>query len=214
MRMIKYTHACVRLEAASSVLVIDPGTWSEPVALDGAHAVLLTHEHFDHVDVDRLRAAVASNRELRVWAPTELAAQLSDLGPALTAVRPGDPFSAAEFAVRTFGERHAVIHSSVPPPQNIGYLVTAPEDGTTVFHPGDSFTVPEAEVHHLLVPAAAPWLKSGESIDWVRAVRPRRTYPIHDAMLSEIGQQIADRWIREFGGADFQRLSIAEPIDL
>lgn len=214
MRLIKYTHACVRLEAASSVLVIDPGTWSEPAALDGANGVLITHEHFDHVDVDRLRAAVAADPALRVWAPSELAAQLSDLGPALKAVRPGDPFSAFEFAVRTFGERHAPIHPDFPVPQNIGYLVTAPEDGTTVFHPGDSFTVPEAEVHHLLVPACAPWLKLGETVDWVRAVKPRRTYPIHDAMLSDLGLTIADRWIGEFGGAEYRRLGVAESIEL
>jgi L-ascorbate metabolism protein UlaG (beta-lactamase superfamily) len=213
MRLIKYTHACVRIEDASSVLVIDPGVWSEPAALDGAHVVLLTHEHSDHVDVDRLRAAVAENRELRVWAPSELAAQLADLGPALTSVRTGDAFSAAEFAVRTFGERHAQIHADVPVPQNIGYLVTAPTGGT-IFHPGDSFTVPNAEVHHLLVPACAPWLKLGETVDWIRAINPRRTFPIHDAMLSEIGLQIADRWIGEFGGAEYKRLAVAEPIDL
>lgn len=197
-----------------TALVIDPGAWSEPEALDGAQAVLLTHEHFDHVDVDRLRAAVAANSDLHVWAPIELAAQLEDLGDALTPVHPGDAFSAAEFAVRTFGERHAPIHADIPPPQNLGYLVTSPGGAGTIFHPGDSFTVPEAEVTHLLVPASAPWLKSGETIDWVRAVQPQRTFPIHEAMLSEIGLQSADRWIGEFGGAEYKRLRSGESIDL
>ena len=60
MRLTKYTHACVRLERDGSVLVIDPGIWSEPHALLGTHAVLVTHEHCDHLywdHIDRLRLA-------------------------------------------------------------------------------------------------------------------------------------------------------------
>ncbi|MDQ5862445.1 MAG: MBL fold metallo-hydrolase, partial [Actinomycetota bacterium] len=52
MKLTKYTHACVRLEQDGRVLVLDPGTFSETEeALDGAQAVLITHEHGDHVDV-------------------------------------------------------------------------------------------------------------------------------------------------------------------
>src|SRR6266540_4001154 len=52
MRLVKYTHACVRLERDGAVLVIDPGTFSEREALAGASAVLVTHEHYDHLDPD------------------------------------------------------------------------------------------------------------------------------------------------------------------
>lgn len=56
MRMIKYGHACVRLEKHSRALVVDPGAMTpEPEALEGAEAVLITHEHFDHFDAGRLR---------------------------------------------------------------------------------------------------------------------------------------------------------------
>lgn len=46
MRILKFTHSCVRLEADDGgTLVIDPGVWTEDEALVGADAVLVTHEH-------------------------------------------------------------------------------------------------------------------------------------------------------------------------
>jgi L-ascorbate metabolism protein UlaG (beta-lactamase superfamily) len=65
MRITKFTHSCVRFERAGRVLVIDPGVWSEPGALIGADAVLVTHEHVDHIDVLRL-----AGLGVPVYAPT------------------------------------------------------------------------------------------------------------------------------------------------
>ncbi|GHF15501.1 hypothetical protein GCM10014715_83470 [Streptomyces spiralis] len=43
MRITKYTHSCVRLQHdGGATPVIDPGVWSEPEALAGADAVLVT----------------------------------------------------------------------------------------------------------------------------------------------------------------------------
>ena len=53
MRLTKLEHACVRLEKDGATLVIDPAAWSMPRALEGASAVLVTHEHFDHFDCGR-----------------------------------------------------------------------------------------------------------------------------------------------------------------
>jgi L-ascorbate metabolism protein UlaG (beta-lactamase superfamily) len=65
-RIIRYTHACVRIERDGMVLVVDPGIWSEPSALCDADAVLVTHEHSDHVDVLRL-----AGLGVPVYAPTD-----------------------------------------------------------------------------------------------------------------------------------------------
>ena len=48
MRITKFGHACVRVEHDGATLVIHPGGWTEPEAVDGATAVLITHEHPDH----------------------------------------------------------------------------------------------------------------------------------------------------------------------
>ena len=78
MRFTKLGHSCVRLEKDGGVLVIDPGSWSDaPAALEGAHAVMVTHEHPDHLDADAVRAALSADPDLTLWANSSVGAQFS-----------------------------------------------------------------------------------------------------------------------------------------
>ena len=117
MELTKYGHSCVRISDGDRRLAIDPGGFSEvPQALTDLDAVLITHEHPDHLDVDRLAAAAADNPALRVWAPQSVAEQLSGnqaLSDRVTAVGPGQSFVAGGLQVRTYGGQHALIHSSI-----------------------------------------------------------------------------------------------------
>jgi L-ascorbate metabolism protein UlaG (beta-lactamase superfamily) len=180
-RITKYTHSCVRLELDGSVLVIDPGTWSEASALDGADAVLVTHEHTDHIDVLRL-----AGLGVPVYAPAD--AQIPRLD--VSTVRAGDRFRAAGFSVRAVGGRHATIHGGEPDCANLGYVV---ED--RVYHPGDSLHRPEQPIETLLVPLQASWLKLTEAIDFVNDVRPDRAVGIHDAQINERGLASVNGWL-------------------
>ncbi|MFI0961513.1 MBL fold metallo-hydrolase [Streptomyces sp. NPDC021080] len=205
MRPTKYGHACVRLEDGDRVLVIDPGTFSEGEALSGATAVLITHEHEDHIDVGKLDAARESVPGLTVHTH---AAPAAALGHGATAVAAGDTFTAAGFTVRAVGGEHAEIIDGLPGCPDIGFVV----DG--VYHPGDSLFVPEEPVDTLLVPASGPWLKLREAIEFVRAVRPARAFPIHDANLSDIGMENFDGWLLEERGTDCTRIPPGESVDL
>jgi L-ascorbate metabolism protein UlaG (beta-lactamase superfamily) len=196
MRLIKYTHACVRLEQDGAVLVIDPGIWSEPRALRGADAVLVTHEHADHIDVLRL-----AGLNVPVYAPA--GAKIPDL--AHVSVVPDQEFTAAGFRVRALGGRHAVIYGGQPDCANLGYLV---ED--RVYHPGDSLHRPEVPVETLLVPVQGSWLKTDEAIDFVRAVAPERAYGIHDAQLNDRGLEGTHGWLAEECGHDYRWLRPGE----
>jgi L-ascorbate metabolism protein UlaG (beta-lactamase superfamily) len=182
LRMTGLGHACVRLETGSTTVVIDPGAFSDTGALDGADAVLITHEHFDHVVPDRLRAVAKDRPDLEVWTNPALAAQFADLGPRVHAVTHGDSFQVGDLEVHVYGEKHAVIHRDIPLVDNVGFFV-----GGTLFHPGDALTVPDQKVTTLLAPAGAPWMKLTDLVDYVRAVAPERSYLIHTAMLSELG---------------------------
>ncbi|MGW1493206.1 MBL fold metallo-hydrolase [Streptomyces sp. NPDC002402] len=205
MRLTKYGHACVRLEDGDRVLVIDPGTYSEMESLSGATAVLISHEHEDHIDLDKLKAARDSNPALTVHTHPALAAAL---GEGFTAVEPGETFTAAGFTVRAVGGEHAEIIDGLPGCPNIGFIV----DG--IYHPGDSLFVPAEAVDTLLVPAAGPWLKLREVIEFVRTVRPARAFPIHDVQLSEVGLDHFDQWLDGQGGADYSRIPLGKSVDL
>jgi glyoxylase-like metal-dependent hydrolase (beta-lactamase superfamily II) len=181
MQLTKHVHSCVRLDDGERSLVIDPGGFSDlDSALDGVSAVLITHEHTDHLDHDRVVAAAQADPRLRIWAPAAVAATLLELGDQVVTVGADESFEAAGFAVQTFGGQHALIHPLIPIVANIGFLI----DGT-VFHPGDSFVVPPAPVNPLLLPANAPWSKISEIIDYAIAVRAPFSYPIHDFMVGE-----------------------------
>ncbi|MFG3379982.1 MBL fold metallo-hydrolase [Streptomyces sp. NPDC047999] len=210
MRIVKKTHSCVRLEKDGRTLVIDPGGFSEQDAAAGADVLLVTHEHPDHFDEGRLRAALEADPAAELWTLRSVAGQLSPAFPGrVRTVGHGDAFEAAGFRVQVHGELHAVIHPDIPRITNVGFLV----DGT-VFHPGDALTVPEAPVDTLLLPVHAPWNKISEVIDYVREVRPRYALDVHDALLTDRARPIYGRQIGALGGAEHGRLAPGASLDL
>jgi L-ascorbate metabolism protein UlaG (beta-lactamase superfamily) len=212
MRLEKRGHACVRLERDGATLVVDPGVLTELEAVSGATAVLVTHEHADHLDEDRLRAAAEANPELEIWTNQAVAERMGGLGIPVHAVAEGDTFTAAGFDVRVYGRDHAVIDAYTPVVSNVGFLV-----GGEVFHPGDAFTVPDVPVPTLLVPATAPWLKASEVADYVRQVAPQRAYPVHDGIVNEYGLALVDGLLKRLAdnlGVDCRRLAPGDAVEV
>ena len=212
MRLTKMGHACVRLQKDGRTLVIDPGSLTEPEALEGVDAVLITHEHPDHVEGDRLAAAAEGRPELEIWTTAGVAEKVEGIGATIHTVGQGSAFDAAGFDVHAYGELHAVVNPAWPRVTNVGFLV----DGA-LFHPGDAYTVPDVAVDTLLLPTQAPWLKSTELLDYVREIAPRRAYSVHDGFLNDAGLGIVDRllgYLAEDTGADIRRLESGEHLDL
>lgn len=212
MKLTKKSHACVRLEKDGRTLVIDPGAFSEEDAAVGADAILVTHEHIDHFNEDRLRAALGANPAAELWTLRSVAEQVSAAFPGrVHTVGEGDTFTAAGFEVEVHGQLHAVIHPDIPRITNVGYLV----DGS-VFHPGDALTVPGRPVDTLMLPVMAPWNKVSEVIDYLREVGPRRAVDIHDALLTDLARPVYDRMLGPEGpgGANHTRLAPGEALTL
>jgi L-ascorbate metabolism protein UlaG (beta-lactamase superfamily) len=196
MRLTRWSHSCVSLEEDGRVLVLDPGGWSEARALDGAHGVLVTHEHGDHADLRKLRAA-----GLPVWAPRG-----ADLdGLAFTPLDPEETTSIEGFEVHAVGGRHAPVVAGQEACRNLGYVVSA--GGESVYHPGDALAEPGRPVTTLLVPMQASWLKTDEAIAFVRAVAPGLAVGIHDGQVNNRGRAAINQWLAAQGGAPYEWVS-------
>lgn len=188
MRLTKFGHACVRIEHAGAAVVLDPGGFTEAGAVDGATAVLITHEHPDHYDAGHLRRTDAPIFTIEGVA-ARIREDAPDLVDRLHVVDPGSSFDVG-ITVDVVGFKHAVIHHDLPRIDNSGYLLSVGDQ--RVYHPGDSLTLPETDVDLLLAPISAPWLKISEAIDFVRAVGAPRNLGIHDKIYTEVALGIVD----------------------
>lgn len=212
MRVTKHEHACLRLELEGRTLLIDPGSFTLPLAeLRHVVAVVITHEHPDHWTPEHLSRIRQQFPEIPVYGPAGVAAAAA--GEDIHVVEAGETVTAGPFTVSFFGGRHNVIHESIPVIDNVGVLVN-----DTFYYPGDSYALPGAATVDLLAaPVGAPWLKIGDAMDFVLAVAPRRAFATHDMTLSRVGLEMGRarlRWAVEQGGGEFVLLDPDESTDL
>ena len=223
MEITKFNHSCIRVSSGARSLLIDPGTFS-PLerALAGAEAILATHVHADHLDLEAVVAAMGRDARLAFHGPAALAASVlaaareasvPDAAARIHRLGPSEVFEAAGMEISTHGGMHAVIHHSLPVVANLGYFIEG-----MLYHPGDSYQVPEGiEVSTLLVPAHAPWAKIGETIEFLTMVNAADNIPIHDGLLNERGLSLVDGHLGRVAaerGLGYRRIPNQTPVVL
>jgi L-ascorbate metabolism protein UlaG (beta-lactamase superfamily) len=211
MELTKETHATIVLSKDGNTIVIDPGAYTPNSAelVAGATGVLITHDHPDHFDAGILNAALSAQPGLRIWAPQSVVSAIDGDNERVIAVAAGDTLVVDGFDVTVFGVHHAPIHRDLPDMQNVAYLID-----NSVYHPGDSYVVPDADVQTLLVPSSGPWTKLEEAVDFVRAVKPSRVIQIHDLMLSDPGRQSFAQFVGDLTGTTVETVETGTTITL
>lgn len=217
MRITHHGHACVVVEdpaASSGRILIDPGSLADDLGGVGAvDAVLVTHEHPDHLEANRLAALRRSNPDLQLFGnpgtPAALAAEERERVTVLTGG--GEVATVAGWDVATTTTTHATIYPAIPDITNNAYLL-----GGRVWHPGDAFVVPDRPVDVLLLPIGAPWLKLAEAVDYLKSVAPRVAIPIHQGGLAPAHRALHCQLLTAFAptGTDLLIPEPGAPVDV
>jgi len=112
----------------------------EPSGLVGATAVLVTHNHGDHLDLATLRPLHDASPETVFVVPAPHVALLADAGIAperVRAARDGERLDLGGFVVEPVAEAHTAYETDARGDHlYLGYLITV--DGVRLYHAGDA----------------------------------------------------------------------------
>lgn len=212
MRITKFTHACLLVESdtlTQRTVLFDPGVFSTFVVDSLVHIddIFITHNHADHMDVDRIRQIQKRFPEVRITVPVDAQALLSEAG-----IDHGVQTTPPE-GVRFFEAPHEQIrpmgNDDVPQENGIHYL-------ELLSHPGDSHSFQET-MPILALPVCAPWGSTVAAVRVALAVRPKQIIPIHDWHWHDTARrQIYERLEKRFAaeGIIFHKAVDGETINV
>ncbi|MBI4023099.1 MBL fold metallo-hydrolase [Candidatus Berkelbacteria bacterium] len=184
MTITKLGHCCLLIETDTKRILTDPGifTTAEQEAVEQLDAVLITHEHADHLHVESLKRVLAKNPNARVITNAAVGKILAAAGIAFEAIEQRQSTDVNGVSIEGFGDEHAEIYRDYKLVRNTGYMIH-----DRFFYPGDAFTNPGKPVEILALPVAGPWMRIKEAIDYALALKPTLAFPVHDGILSSVG---------------------------
>ncbi len=211
MLITKFQHACFMVEQDSKSLIVDPGAWSDDFIIpENVSAIIITHEHQDHLDKSKLAAVINDNPDAVIIGHSDVMNQLAGMNT--KSVNSGESLMIGGFELEFFGGEHAIISPDLPTIANLGVMING-----ELYYGGDSFSAPRKPVSLLALPVSAPWMKYSEVEAYLQSVKPSKVFPTHDAILSDKGKELADRMTSRAAeriGARYERLPSATPIKI
>jgi L-ascorbate metabolism protein UlaG (beta-lactamase superfamily) len=199
MRITHLGHSCLLVEARGQRILVDPGVFSPGIDdLTGLDVILVTHQHADHVDLQRLPDLVEINPQARLYAEPQAAAAMEKAGIGAEYTVAGKVLTFGPVEVTAVGEMHALINEALPRVGNLGLVIRA-QGEPSLFHPGDAYDAEPGQIDILALPLNAPWTASRDTIAFAQRISPRVCIPIHDALLSAVGRGLYLSQVRSFG---------------
>ena len=209
----KIGHCCLVIKDKGLTILTDPGSFSTAQdSLTGIDVVLITHEHQDHLHIDSLKKVLANNPQAKVISNASVGKILDKENIAYKIVGDGQQTTVGEILFEGMGTKHAIVYKDIGQVENTGYFINK-----KLFYPGDALYDPKRPVDILALPVAGPWVKFSEFIEYALAVKPKHAFPVHDAVLSNLGIGLSQRMpnlIFDEKGIAFHPLNAGDEIEL
>lgn len=159
----------------------DPGSFSTLQSeAQNIRAILITHEHSDHLHIESLKKVLENNPEAVVITNTTVGKFLQEAGISFTKVEEDQKYNLDGVEIVGFGNTHAEIYEQYGQVQNTGYMID------TLCYPGDSFNLPASKVVEVLaLPVAGPWMRMKDAINYAKIIKPRVAFPVHDGFIHD-----------------------------
>jgi L-ascorbate metabolism protein UlaG (beta-lactamase superfamily) len=179
MKITKFGHSCLFVEVDGVRILVDPGAYSEGYEdLTHLDALLITHNHGDHCNVDSISSLVQSNPAMVIYSNTDVQTTLGEKHIMCVVPTDSELVTIGESEIQVHHTYHEEIYETITVPQNTGFLVAK-----RLYVTGDNVTsIPGEPVEILALPVVSPWGKTSEYLDFARAVKPQVVIPVHDAI--------------------------------
>jgi L-ascorbate metabolism protein UlaG (beta-lactamase superfamily) len=185
MKITKYYHSCLLAEEGSTKILIDPGSFSfkegraKPEDFSGLTAILLTHQHGDHVDANALEKILKKN-PVPVYGNAGTREAVAKMGIDVRPFESGT-MKLGDIEVEALPAAHEFILSGAP--QNSAYLLNG-----KLLVTGDSLDAAlyaHKNIPLLAFPSMAPWMNHKQGAEFLKAMMPKKTFPVHDALAED-----------------------------
>lgn len=179
MKITKFGQSCMLIKEGGVTILTDPGSYTiEQVKdLTAIDLILIADEHQDHFHIPTIQALITNNPGVKIITQKSVQKLLAAEGIESDLLLDKHQTEFKGVKLEGCGEKHAVLHSSIPQSDNTGYIIA-----DRFFYPGDALTVPDKQIEILALPVGGPWLKMSEVVDYVLELKPKFFFPIHDAM--------------------------------
>ena len=171
-------------------MLVDPGTFADDLAgCVTSTAVLVTHQHPDHLDPDRLPGVVAANPGAVVLCDPGSVEVLAGIGVEARAARrcadDGRPVTVTPLgrAARAHPRRDPAYDQRRGAPRRR-------RESRPFFHPGDALDAEPGQVDVLAFPLQAPWQRSRDMTAFLRRHGAPHAVPVHDGLLQPRGRDL------------------------